>query len=98
MQERQADIQSAQLVALDEQVQPQAYALETEVCTIGRAQTCQIVLQNGLVSRLHARIERTGARYVLHDTNSANGTFVNGRRITDSYLLKNGDRIGLGTA
>jgi DNA-binding response OmpR family regulator len=58
---------------------------------------CHIVVSLNTVSRLHAKIERDGPRYVLSDANSANGTFVNGRRIREPHLLEDDDRVGLGT-
>ena len=77
-------------------IQPHEFTLEADVCAIGRALTCQIVVQQHLVSRLHAKIERDGPRYVLHDAKSANGTFVNRQRIHEPHLLQNDDLIGLG--
>lgn len=93
------DLPPAQLIALDEyaaDIKPVEAVLNADVCTIGRSAICQIVVQRQLVSRLHARIERVGPRYVLHDAGSANGTFVNNRRIGEPYLLTNRDTIGLG--
>jgi len=76
----------ARLLAVTEyatKIQPTDYVLEVNICTIGRSPIWQIVVQRWLVSRLHARIERAGPRYLLHDAGSANGTFVNGHRIAD---------------
>lgn len=87
----------ARIVALQpELVEPALIYLDVEVCTIGRATTCVCVIRHPLVSRLHARVERQGARYLLADTGSANGTYVNGARIVGSYLLSHDDQIGLG--
>jgi DNA-binding response OmpR family regulator len=86
----------ARIVALHEDVQFTTYSLETEICTIGRASECQVVVRRIVVSRLHARIERNGPRYILHDAGSANGTFVNSRRIREPHLLRDHDLIGLG--
>jgi DNA-binding response OmpR family regulator len=77
--------------------QPHEVVLVHDSYTLGRAPTCQIVVQRSLVSRLHARIERNGPRYILHDAGSANGTFVNGRSITQPHLLSDQDEIGLGS-
>ncbi|HUF16688.1 MAG TPA: FHA domain-containing protein, partial [Thermoanaerobaculia bacterium] len=44
----------------------------------------------------HARVDRTPAGYQIEDLKSRNGTFVNGDRI-ETALLKNNDRIRLGT-
>lgn len=91
--------QFGSLISLHQDGQTSKTILETDVCTLGRSPTCQIVVQNKIVSRLHARIELDeGRRYILHDAESANGTFVNGHRISEPYLLRDGDEIGLGIA
>jgi DNA-binding response OmpR family regulator len=92
-----AQIQFARVLALDEDVQPAEHTLDAEVCTIGRSPMCQIVVGRNVVSRLHAQIERAGPRYVLRDAGSANGTFVNGRRIAEPHVLKDRDVLGFGS-
>lgn len=87
-----------QLVALAaDLVTPQSFELVGEVCTLGRAEGCSILVQHPLVSRLHARIERGGPRYILADAGSANGTFVNGQRLRGHHTLSDDDMIGLGS-
>ena len=49
---------------------------------IGRAPSCDIILDNIRVSRNHARLYQSGGNWVLEDSGSTNGTFVNGRQIT----------------
>ncbi len=90
------DKPNAQVLALDPGVEPQEMTLDADTCTIGRAPSCQIIIRQKLVSRLHARIECTGPRFMLTDTNSANGTFVNHRRMRTPHLLQHDDVIGLG--
>ncbi|MCB9078356.1 MAG: FHA domain-containing protein [Anaerolineaceae bacterium] len=89
-------VQPAKLFRLHQDVQPAEFILENDVCTIGRSSMCDVVTPLQTVSRLHAKIELEGPRYVLHDMNSANGTFVSGRRILEPHLLQNDDVIGLG--
>jgi pSer/pThr/pTyr-binding forkhead associated (FHA) protein len=50
------------------------------------------------VSRRHATIRRRGSRVVLLDLDSANGTYVNGKRLgpRQEEPLANGDVIALG--
>ena len=48
------------------------------------------------VSRHHARIDVDGSRISLEDLGSKNGTFVNGERIHDRVVLKEGDQIVFG--
>jgi class 3 adenylate cyclase len=71
--------------------------LVKQTCCIGRAETNQVVLPSENVSRRHAVInaEGPGAFHVL-DLGSNNGTFVNGRRITQPTLLKDGDVVDIG--
>ncbi len=52
------------------------YVPTDDTCSLGRANTCDIVLLDSQVSSLHATIRREGERYCLSDHNSANGTFL----------------------
>lgn len=88
--------QVRQLIALNKAIEPQKYTLEPDICTIGRSASCNVIVPSNIVSRLHAKIEFNNGRYVLHDCNSANGTYVNRRRIFSSYALQDKDHIGLG--
>jgi pSer/pThr/pTyr-binding forkhead associated (FHA) protein len=63
--------------------------------TIGRSPAANVHADSHLVSKLHARIERTAAQLSLVDLRSSNGTFVNGKRV-DSQILADGDEINLG--
>jgi hypothetical protein len=63
---------------------------------LGRADTCELVLDNQLVSRSHAVIEFSAEGTSIRDLQSHNGTFVNGKRI-ESVMLNNGDEIRIGT-
>jgi hypothetical protein len=86
------------LFALYRDIRPLVYAIESDICTIGRSTACHIVVPLNTISRLHAKIERDGPHYMLYDTNSANGTFVNGHQIHEPHLLKDKDLIGLSAA
>jgi len=63
--------------------------------TLGRSRACNIVAENGAVSKFHARIERTFDQLLLTDLNSSNGTFVNGTKVMTA-LLSDGDVLLLG--
>ena len=63
---------------------------------IGRSSNCNLELSQAYVSRSHATITPDGTRFVLEDTNSRHGTFVNGKRVT-KHTLQPGDRIQFGS-
>lgn len=63
---------------------------------IGREQaTCEIVLEDPKVSRLHAELVAVDGRVVLIDRNSSNGTYVNDQKI-ERQILRDGDIIYFG--
>jgi EAL domain-containing protein (putative c-di-GMP-specific phosphodiesterase class I) len=64
--------------------------------TIGRKEGSSLLVVAQGVSRKHAEILETLGGWQLKDCGSTNGTFVNGRRLTESYLLKHGDYITIG--
>jgi pSer/pThr/pTyr-binding forkhead associated (FHA) protein len=63
----------------------------------GRLPECDLMIDDGLVSRMHARISIRDEVVVVEDLHSTNGVYVNGTRITHSALLREGDRLLLGT-
>jgi hypothetical protein len=73
----------------------QVFPLKGEV-KIGRFGDVDIKLLDSKVSREHARIEIEGSQCRITDLNSSNGTYINGRRLSGSTELKDGDEIKLG--
>lgn len=64
--------------------------------TIGRSRESDIFLEDLAVSRLHTTVARDeSGRYILRDENSANGTYVNGQRVSE-HVLDEGDEIQVG--
>jgi pSer/pThr/pTyr-binding forkhead associated (FHA) protein len=64
---------------------------------IGRLPECDVLLQDNLVSRMHARLSVQGDSVVVEDLHSTNGVYVNGLRVGHSTVLREGDRILIGT-
>lgn len=62
---------------------------------VGRSPDCGLTLPDPRVSRVHCRIAPTRDGWQLIDLASKNGTFVNGRPVTD-LILSHGDEICLG--
>lgn len=67
---------------------------------VGRdPRVCQIVFDQSewpMVSRLHAEFRFQTGRYMIADTNSSNGTFVDGRRIIEPVEVRPGMRVQFG--
>jgi adenylate cyclase len=62
---------------------------------IGRAPTCDVVVNDSSVSRRHAQLSVLDGMCTVVDLGSRNGTYVNGQQI-DSAQLNDGDRVVLG--
>jgi len=74
--------------------------MENEVFTIdkkaslGRDANCDISIPVEHLSRRHAEVEVKGGKLLVRDLDSSNGTYLNGKKITESYA-KSGDKIKL---
>jgi hypothetical protein len=90
----------ARLRAAEPGGQPAApFVLPNGPVTIGRAPAHTLVLGHSTVSHDHARIDWSGFDYLIADLGSANGTFVNDRRVPaapEHHMVGNGDRVRVG--
>ena len=73
----------------------QAIALDAARITFGRATDRDVVLNGPLISARHAVLERAGDGHYLSDTQSAHGTYVNGKPVIRAKLVS-GDRVQIG--
>ena len=71
------------------------YLINTQGVTIGRSTTSDIFLDDVTVSRAHAVIEMSPESFVLKDSGSLNGTYVNNVSVS-SKDLNSGDQIQIG--
>jgi pSer/pThr/pTyr-binding forkhead associated (FHA) protein len=65
--------------------------------TIGRQTTCDIVIDDHNVSRVHAELRIKNGMWYADDRGSTNGTRVNGSLVVEPTLLASGDVISLGS-
>jgi hypothetical protein len=87
---------SPRIVRLTERSEaPNTVALDRDVVSIGRGSDRAVCLQDRACSRHHAEIQRRGARFILRDLASANGTWVNGKRVVETNL-EDGDELRIG--
>jgi len=88
-----AEIERPALIIQEGQGGGRRWFIEKEKVTIGRSEDCDIVLAERQISRYHAQIRRTDSHYILEDLGSKNGTYVNGRQVTEPCILQDGDEI-----
>jgi ABC-type multidrug transport system ATPase subunit/pSer/pThr/pTyr-binding forkhead associated (FHA) protein len=69
---------------------------EKDKLTFGRDASNNVLLDTPNVSRFHAQVTRVGRRYYITDLRSANGTFVNDRRVEGDVWLNPDDTIRIG--
>jgi adenylate cyclase len=67
-----------------------------DVTYLGRDPLCEVQVDDVRASRRHARIDRSGDKFIVRDLGSMNGTFVNGARLLGEKSLKDGDVISIG--
>jgi signal transduction histidine kinase len=85
----------ASLFVIQGRDQGTRFHLEEAVHSIGRTHSHSIRLHDTEVSRNHAELVRRGDAYQVRDLGSSNGTFVNGRLVTERDLIS-GDQIQIG--
>lgn len=76
-------------------VRNQVFELKPGGYTVGRGEENGLVLPNVSVSAKHALVTVTGTTCVLEDTESSNGTVVNGNTIKQ-HELQSGDEVRIG--
>ena len=71
------------------------YEVTSNPFTIGKSQTCSLVIADKVVSRHHAEVVQYGDKYFIKDLSSTNGTFINGNKLmADTDVeLKDGQEI-----
>jgi pSer/pThr/pTyr-binding forkhead associated (FHA) protein len=77
-------------------VGPREFELDEGRFVIGRAETCELALDDPLASRQHAVLVTTANHVTLEDLGSRNGVLVNGERISGARVLAPGDTIVIG--
>lgn len=63
---------------------------------IGRGDTAHLRPASDLVSREHCEILFGDGKVVINDIASRNGTFVNGKQLTETHVAKSGDSLRIG--
>ncbi|MFN8598776.1 MAG: caspase family protein [Anaerolineae bacterium] len=95
---RRAAVAAARLMVQGGPDVGQTFALQLGVNIIGRMSSVAIRLTDGLISRQHVRLTVEAGRVTAEDLGSANGTFLNGQRLSGNapIALHEGDTLALG--
>lgn len=86
---------SAMLIALSGPSRGARFLINSATTTIGRSTENDIFLDDVTVSRKHAEISRDGKNYVVTDSGSLNGTYVDGV-IKERAKLSDGVELHIG--
>lgn len=62
---------------------------------IGRAKDCTVVLDDRMISRIHAELHYNAGQWKVISTSSFSGLSINGQNVTE-HTLQNGDRLTIG--
>ena len=89
------DSKSAMLIALGGPGKGARFLINEDQTRLGRAPESEIFLDDVTVSRRHAEISRLKNGFTIHDSGSLNGTYLNGKVITESELTS-GDEVQIG--
>jgi predicted component of type VI protein secretion system len=73
------------------------FNLGVDEFVVGRTTECDLVLDDGLVSRRHASFRVQGENVQLKDLGSRNGVSVNSAPVNGGALLQPGDRVRIGS-
>jgi pSer/pThr/pTyr-binding forkhead associated (FHA) protein len=71
------------------------FLLDQDITTAGRHPEADIFLDDVTVSRKHAEFRRTADGFMVVDSGSLNGTYVNNDRV-DSLQLRSGNEVQIG--
>ena len=64
--------------------------------TVGRAPSCDVVVEESTVAREHAELRHRAGRWFVRDLGSFTGTWLNGRRVQREAPVTAGDVLRLG--
>lgn len=84
------------LVVVQGSLQGTVLPLGTGPITIGRAPECTLVIADDYASGHHAKLFQAEGRWIVEDTGSTNGTWIDRTRITGQTVLEVGAPLRIG--
>lgn len=85
----------ALIVIVDDGERKHRVKISRKPFIIGRSSRCHLKILDDLISGQHLSISLDGRRTIVKDLNSTNGTFLNGAKISECFLMI-GDHITVG--
>src|SRR5690242_17020256 len=97
---QKAKEQEACLIIIRGTPQGHRFFLTADEMILGRDSAADITLNDQSISRKHAKVIRQGGKAILADLGSANGTFVNDKKVGpgESVTLAKEDMIRMGNS
>lgn len=85
-----------ELVMVRTDTQVGATITVTDAVVLGRSPDADVLLDDPYASMFHLRLTMDGDTMSLADLGTTNGTYVNGRRVTNPVVLNAGDSVQVG--
>jgi pSer/pThr/pTyr-binding forkhead associated (FHA) protein len=83
----QADMKKWVLQSSSDNTTDKVINIKSGTMVIGRNASCDIILDDEMISSQHAKLRFSDGIIKLKDLNSTNGTYVNGKKINESVLF-----------
>ncbi len=68
-----------------------------EIALVGRSPDVRVSVDDPMISRVHAQVERVEAGVFVQDRGSSNGTWYNGRRVESKFMIRPGEEVKIGS-
>jgi pilus assembly protein CpaF len=92
-----ARVEVFRVVVTDKSGNERTFEFQKREITLGRGEKSDVVLNDGGVSRYHARIVEKDGKHILFDLRSDNGVYVNKKRVRSPIVISDRDEIRIGT-
>ena len=83
------------LMCVEGKEKDRVWEVTGERTTIGRSASCDIIIQDMSISKVHAEIIPEGNAWIFNDKKSKNGSYINGDRVMRQVII-DGDQIDIG--
>jgi len=93
---RKKRAQPRELLVTEADGAPRTFPMTAEPLQIGRADSCEVILQDTYASQMHARVYPKDGEWFVEDLGSTNGTYLNRVKVSQPSPIGAGDEIRIG--